>query len=161
MFFSLFEAWLAIKPIVTHLRVFDCVCDAKIPDAKRSKLDEKSMIAVHLDYNGVLKGYKLLYVKTRKLINTSIVEAVLNKDVIANVMSDTEEDMALDKNVNEVPVRETPSLQDVYHRCHVAITEPSCCLEATSNEHYKQAMKAKMIMIKKNNTMTLVDGPKN
>jgi hypothetical protein len=36
------EAWSGHKPSVTHLRVFGCVAYAKIPDARRTKLDDKS-----------------------------------------------------------------------------------------------------------------------
>jgi len=36
------EAWSGHKTSVTHLRVFGCVAYAKIPDARRTKLDDKS-----------------------------------------------------------------------------------------------------------------------
>lgn len=35
-----YEAWFGFKPTVTHLKVFRCICYAKKPDAKRTKLDE-------------------------------------------------------------------------------------------------------------------------
>jgi len=36
------EAWNGRKPSVKHLKVFGSICSEHIPDAKRSKLDDKS-----------------------------------------------------------------------------------------------------------------------
>jgi hypothetical protein len=36
------EAWSGRKPVVKHLKVFGSVCYKRVPDARRSKLDEKS-----------------------------------------------------------------------------------------------------------------------
>ncbi|XP_017982357.1 PREDICTED: uncharacterized protein LOC108663271 [Theobroma cacao] len=61
-----YEAWFNVKPSVNHLKVFGCICYSKIPDAKRGKLDEKSLVVVHLGYNQVSKGYRVFDVKTRR-----------------------------------------------------------------------------------------------
>ena len=36
------EAWSEIKPSVSHLKIFGCICYAHVPAEKRTKLDEKS-----------------------------------------------------------------------------------------------------------------------
>lgn len=36
------EAWNGMKPSVSHLTVFGCICYAHIPAEKRTKLDEKN-----------------------------------------------------------------------------------------------------------------------
>ncbi|WRX22864.1 Reverse transcriptase [Theobroma cacao] len=135
------EAWFGVKPTVTHLRVFRCICYAKIPDAKRTKLDEKSIIAIHLGYSEVSKGYRLLDVKTMKLL--------------------VSREYGSDENVDEEPFRGTVSLEDIYEICHIAIAEPQSYSEVAADEHWKQAMEAEMMMIRKNNTWSLVDKPKN
>lgn len=69
-----YEAWYEVKPSVKHLRVFRCICFAKVPNVRRANLDSKSMLAIHLGYSEVSKGYRLLDVKSMKLfINRYVV----------------------------------------------------------------------------------------
>jgi len=68
------EAWSGHKPSVTHLRVFGCVAYAKIPDARRSKLDDKSEKYIFVGYGDRRIGYKLYNLITKKVI--------MNRDVI-------------------------------------------------------------------------------
>ena len=62
------QAWSGIKPSVSHLKIFGCICYAHVPSEKRIKLDEKSQKCVFLGYSDVTKGYRLLYVKTNKFV---------------------------------------------------------------------------------------------
>ena len=62
------EAWSGHKPSVTHLRVFGCVAYAKIPDARRTKLDDKSEKCIFVRYGDRRIGYKLYNPITRKVI---------------------------------------------------------------------------------------------
>ncbi|WRX13679.1 Integrase [Theobroma cacao] len=124
-----YEAWYDMKPSIKHLKVFGCICFAKVPDARRTKLDSKSMLAIPLGYSEASKENQL-----------------------------TEEEFELNSNdVDEMPVGGTKSLSDVYARCHVAISEPSSYVEAASDEHWKQAMEVEMNMIWNNKTWVLVD----
>ena len=62
------EAWSGHKPSVTHLRVFGCVAYAKIPDARRRKLDDKSERCIFVGYGERRMGYKLYNPITKKVI---------------------------------------------------------------------------------------------
>jgi hypothetical protein len=62
------EAWSCHKPSVTHLRVFGCVAYAKIPDARRTKLDDKSEKCIFFGYDERRMGYKLYNPITKKII---------------------------------------------------------------------------------------------
>ncbi|EOY11056.1 Retrotransposon, unclassified-like protein [Theobroma cacao] len=42
-----FDLWFGYKPSVAHLKVFGCICFAKIPDERRYKFDAKSKLTVH------------------------------------------------------------------------------------------------------------------
>ena len=43
------EAWTTYKPGVAHLRVFGCIAYAKVPEANRTKLEEKGVKCILLD----------------------------------------------------------------------------------------------------------------
>jgi len=45
------EVWFDRKPYVSHLRVFSFVCYKHVPDARRRKLEDKSMIMVLVGYH--------------------------------------------------------------------------------------------------------------
>jgi len=65
---TLEEAWSGHKPSATHLRVFGCVADTKIPDARRIKLDDKSEKCIFVGYGDRRMGYKLSNPITKKVI---------------------------------------------------------------------------------------------
>jgi transposase InsO family protein len=52
------QAWSGRKPSVKHLKVFGSICYKHIPDAKRSKLDDKSEKMILLGYHST-GAYKL------------------------------------------------------------------------------------------------------
>ena len=62
------EAWSGHKPSVTHLRVFGCVAYAKILDARRTKLDDKSEKCIFVGYGDRRMGYKLYNPITKNMI---------------------------------------------------------------------------------------------
>ena len=62
------EAWSGEKPSVEHFRVFGCVGHADIPDAKRTKLEGKSVKCVLLGVSDESKGYKLYDPASRKVL---------------------------------------------------------------------------------------------
>ena len=68
------EAWSGHKPSVTHLRVFGCVAYAKILDARRTKLDDKSEKCIFVGYGERRMGYRLYNPITKK--------AIMSRDVI-------------------------------------------------------------------------------
>lgn len=55
-----YELWTGRKPRFEHLRVFGCDAYVHVPDAKRSKLDEKSIKLTFVGYSEDHKGYRFL-----------------------------------------------------------------------------------------------------
>ncbi|KAI4300015.1 hypothetical protein L6164_033435 [Bauhinia variegata] len=53
------EVWFSVKPIVEHFRVFGCAAHVHVPDAKKTKIDNKSFECVLLGFSEDSKGYKL------------------------------------------------------------------------------------------------------
>jgi len=53
------EAWSRVNPSIKYFRVFGCLCYVHVPDAKRTKLDDKSLCCVLLGVSEVSKAYKL------------------------------------------------------------------------------------------------------
>lgn len=53
------EAWSGIKPSVAHFRVFGSVAHAHVPDARRTKLEDKSRTCVLLGVSEESKAYRL------------------------------------------------------------------------------------------------------
>ncbi len=64
------EAWSGRKPNVSHLRVFGCKAFAHVPYEKRNKLESKSMPCVFLGYYEGTKAYRLMCVKTKRIIKS-------------------------------------------------------------------------------------------
>jgi len=65
---TLEEVWSGHKLSVTHLRVFGCVAYVKIPDARRTKLNDKSEKYIFVGYGDRRMGYKLYNPITKKVI---------------------------------------------------------------------------------------------
>jgi hypothetical protein len=64
------EVWTRVKPSVEHFRVFGCVTHVHIPDARRTKLENKSMCCVLLRVNEESKGYRLYDPATKKIVTS-------------------------------------------------------------------------------------------
>ncbi|KAG8503694.1 hypothetical protein CXB51_001702 [Gossypium anomalum] len=62
---------------------------------------------------------------------------------------------------DDVPIRGTRSLAEIYERAHIALVEPTCFEEAKMHEGWKQAMADEIAMIEKNQTWELVEKPVN
>ena len=62
------EAWSGVKPLVEHLRVWDCLAHVHIPEAKRGKLDDKSFPCILFDMSDESKGYRLFDPKTKRIV---------------------------------------------------------------------------------------------
>lgn len=57
-FVSPFQKLWNIKPTVSHLRVFGCVCYVFIPDHLRSKFDKKAHRCIFVGYDNERKGWR-------------------------------------------------------------------------------------------------------
>ena len=65
---TLEEAWISIKPDVSHFRVFGSDAWAHIPDAKHKALEPKSEKYIFVGYSEDVKGYRLLQPKSKNVI---------------------------------------------------------------------------------------------
>ena len=63
-----YEAYRGKKPNVSHLRVFGCICYAKIESKLLKKLDDRSRLLVHLGTEPGSKAYRLLDPQTRRIV---------------------------------------------------------------------------------------------
>jgi hypothetical protein len=79
------EAWSGRKPDVSHLRVFGCKAFAHVPKEKRTKLESKSMPCVFLGYYEGTKAYRLMCVKTKKIIKSRNVVFIEGSKEIGDV----------------------------------------------------------------------------
>ncbi|OMO58967.1 Integrase, catalytic core [Corchorus capsularis] len=123
-----YEAWFGQKPNVTHLRIFGSVCYARIPKAKRGKLDEKAEVGVFVGYNTRSKGYKIFNPATSNVYVNRDVNFDENAawnweknevDVPKVVSSSLQRQTYLegeDEDYDDALVRGTRSLADVYQR---------------------------------------------
>ncbi|KAG8482637.1 hypothetical protein CXB51_024435 [Gossypium anomalum] len=152
-----FEAWHGLKPSVSHLKVFGCVCYVLVPAERMTKLEKSDK-----------KGYKVYDPSTRKILVSRDIRFDEKKiwNWNGSNASHFEEDSAegnlelvesepSNDNVDDLPVRGTRSIADVYQRCNVAIVEPLSYEEAARDINWKKAMEAEMDMIQKNQTWDL------
>jgi len=64
------EAWSGKQPHLAHMRVFGCICYAKVPDEKRTKLDAKGIKCLFLGYCEGTKAYRVMSMDTKKIIKS-------------------------------------------------------------------------------------------
>jgi hypothetical protein len=63
-----FEAWIGLKPEVTHFRIFGSHAWTVITYEKRTALDPHSTECIFVGYPDGVKGYKLIDPSTDRLI---------------------------------------------------------------------------------------------
>jgi hypothetical protein len=68
------ELWSGHKPNVAHLKVIGSIAYRKIPDPKRTKLEDKSKKYVFIGYTEKSKAYKLYDPIEKKLVISRDVE---------------------------------------------------------------------------------------
>ncbi|KAG8480141.1 hypothetical protein CXB51_024917 [Gossypium anomalum] len=167
-----FKAWHGIKPSVSHLKVFGCVCYAFIPVQRRTKLERRATLGIFVGYSSINKGYRVYDPSTKKFLVSRDVRfdegkiwswndsdaRLTDEDQLENSLELAEEG-PVDEDFNEEPVRGTRTIADIYQRCNVAIVEPSNFKEAAKNKSWKKAMEAELEIIHKNDTWDLVDRP--
>ena len=62
------EAWSEARPTVDHFIIFWCIAYARIPDVKKTKLDDKGVKCVFLGLSEESKVFKLYDPITRKIV---------------------------------------------------------------------------------------------
>lgn len=142
-------------------------------------MDEESQKCIFLDYSDVTKVYRLLDVKTNKLVVSRDVifdekttwnwedKKIENTAIISSNQEEDEKDEDVsqggeipDSDNEEPPPRGTKMLSDIYQRCNFAGVEPENYEEAIKHDVWKKAMEEEIRMIEKNNTWELVAIPR-
>ncbi|KAG8472893.1 hypothetical protein CXB51_034862 [Gossypium anomalum] len=161
------------KPSLAHLRIFGCLCYSQVPAVKRSKLDKKAQAGILVGYSSEKKGYRILDPSTNQVFTSR--DVVFNEraswnwdtnepEVVSEdlVVDQTEpEESSPEMDFDDMPIRGTRSLAEIYKRAHIALVEPTCFEEAVKHEGWKQAMADEISMIEKNQTWKLVEKPAN
>lgn len=62
------EAWNGFKPDVKHFKVFGCIGHVHIPEAKRTKLDNKSCKCIFLGFSEESKAYRMYNPTSKKIL---------------------------------------------------------------------------------------------
>ncbi len=118
---TLQEAWIDVKPNVSHLRVFCYKPFAHILDEKISKLKSKSIPCVFLGYYERTKAYRLMCVETKRIIKnrdvmflegTEGVKGVHNRspsNQVEQLVDEVVNDDDIPKDVNPIPLKERPA----------------------------------------------------
>ncbi|KAG8479167.1 hypothetical protein CXB51_029021 [Gossypium anomalum] len=166
-----FEAWFGFKPSLAHMKVFGCLCYSQIPAVKRDKLSKRAIPGILARYSMVKKGYRILDPLTNKIhVSRDVIfdekgcwnwEKNEPEAVSEKLMADHTEpnQVSLEMDVDDMPVRGTRPLAKIYERAQVAIVEPCSFEEAEADKGWKQAMVDEIAMIEKNQTWELVPRP--
>lgn len=139
------EAWSDFKPSAEHLRVFGSVCYYLKPAVSRQKLDDKVEIGIFIGYSNQAQGYRVLNVKTQKIVVSRDVTFDENaywdwekqgaKSAASLKLSLYQKEMPEAADVDfesdeEQTVRGERSLEDIYNRCNVSLVDPTTYEEA-------------------------------
>ncbi|KAL0416080.1 UNVERIFIED_CONTAM: Retrovirus-related Pol polyprotein from transposon TNT 1-94 [Sesamum latifolium] len=179
------EAWSKVKPTTKHLKTFGSVCYFQIPNAKRSKLEQKAEMGIFLGYASMTKGCRIYNVQTNKVMISRDVAVDENShwnwenvrveldDICSKSASlplvktsrslqhdDKDEKNSEDSSLDS-PILKTNSLSEIYEKCTFTVMEPSTFEEVLMHDEWKNAMKEDMRMIEKNRTWSLVPRPRN
>ncbi|KAG8492389.1 hypothetical protein CXB51_009729 [Gossypium anomalum] len=144
-----FEAWFGFKPSLAHLRIFGCLCYSQVPAVKRSKLHKKAQAGILVGYSSEKKGYRILDPSTNKVFASRDVvfneraswnwdtnePEVVSEDLVVDQTEPEESSPEID--FDDVPIRGTRSLAEIYERAHIALVEPTCFEEAVKHEGWK------------------------
>ncbi|KAI5333503.1 hypothetical protein L3X38_023634 [Prunus dulcis] len=172
-----FEAFTGRKPGVAHLKIFGSPCHVLIPSALRHKLEENSHKCIFVGYGLYEKGYRLFDPSNRKIMLSRDVkfdeeslwkwDNVQEGEIIVPMPGERqncEPRLDLDSSLQmdaETLVQDEPSQDWIYQFkwCNMCFVEPENFEDANLDESWRNAMKAELEMIEKNNTWTLVDRP--
>ncbi|KAA3459155.1 Retrovirus-related Pol polyprotein from transposon TNT 1-94 [Gossypium australe] len=118
------------KPSVSHLKIFGCVCYALILAVKRNKLERRAQPGIFVGYSSCRKGYRIFDPFTNKVFESRNVK--FSEEALwiweareAELVEQTDE--VQNQHVDffdDLPVRGTRAIFDVYERCNVTVLEP-------------------------------------
>ncbi|RVW80357.1 putative mitochondrial protein [Vitis vinifera] len=147
-------SWRATQKIqLVHIDVGGPQKTPSLKGVKRDKLDKQSEMGIFVRYSDTSKAYRIYLPKTNKIMVSRDVKFLETK----KWSWDEKMQQYNDENVDELPVRGTKKLSDIY--CNVVVLEPAGFEEAIEDEKWQAAMQDELNMIEKNNTWELVDRP--
>ncbi|KAI4313237.1 hypothetical protein L6164_026230 [Bauhinia variegata] len=153
-----FEGWFGYKPDLQNLEIFGCVCFSYVPQVKRDKLDKKAEPGVFIGYSNTSKAYRIFQPQNGKILVSRDVKFMEDQQWSWEkpIMKQLPEIPQLfDDDVDDIPVRGTRSLSEIYQLSNVAILEPAEFEEVEKDEKWINAMKEELKMIEKNDTWEL------
>ena len=156
-----FEAWYGYKPSLNFLKVFGCLCFTYVPQVKRDTLDKKAVQGIFIGYSTISKAYKVDQPETGNVVISRDMHFVENEEwvwntlkvsnqasnQIKNVERQTSEEDWKNEMVDDIPIRGTRLLSDVYQRCNIVVCEPADFNEAKLDQKWMVAMKEELHMI--------------
>ncbi|KAL8106255.1 hypothetical protein AgCh_029879 [Apium graveolens] len=98
------EAWSGDKPSVERFRVFGCIGHVHVPDARRTKLDNKSTRYVLLGISDEFKGYRLYDPNAKRIVTSR--DVVFEEENTWNWDTSANEDASLDQVWDEEEIIE-------------------------------------------------------
>ncbi|KAI4353685.1 hypothetical protein L6164_002617 [Bauhinia variegata] len=126
---------------------------------KRDKLDKKAEPGVFIGYSNTSKAYRIFQPQNGKILVSRDVKFMEDqqwsweKPIIKQL---PEIPQLFDDDVDDIPVRGTRSLSEIYQLSNMAILEPAEFEEAEKDEKWINAMKEELKMIEKNDTWELL-----
>ena len=152
-----FEIWYGYTPSLKNLKVFGCLCFTYVPQSKIDKLDKKVESGIFVGYSTISKAYRVFQPHTRKILVSKDVHFIEDEkwnweEAEPMLFPDQSEIPQLkeDELVDDVPVRGTRSLSDIYQRCNMVVLEPTDFSKAEKDPKWRVAMKEELTMIEKN-----------
>ena len=98
------------------LKSFGYLCFSFVPKVKRDKLDKQLEMRIFVGYSDTSKAYRIYLPQTNKIVVSRDVKFLKTK----KWSWDEKMQQYNDENVDELPVRGTRKLSDIY--CYVAVT---------------------------------------
>lgn len=165
-----FEAWYGYKPLVKNLKVFGCICYTLVPQVKRDKLDKRADPGIFIGYSNFSKAYRVFQPESGKIVISRDVHFAEEEKwhwedkkgtSVAVSPSFATPPLVEDETVDDLPIRGTRLLSDVYQRCNLSMVEPGYYNEAATDPNWIEAMQEELKMIEKNQTWDLVNRPQH
>jgi len=150
-----FEGWFGYKPDLQNLKIFCCLCFSFVPQVKRDKLDKKVEPGVFIGYSSTSKAYRNFQPQNEKILVSRDVKFMEDQqwsweEPIRKHLQKFPQ--FFDDDVDDIPVRGTRSLSEIYQRSNIVVLEPAKFEEAEKDDKWINAMKEELKMIEKNDT---------
>ncbi|KAL0447302.1 UNVERIFIED_CONTAM: hypothetical protein Slati_1858100 [Sesamum latifolium] len=168
------EAWSGLKPSVEHFCIFGCIAHVHVPEARRTKLDNRSNTCVLLgeekqwDWDESLKKYIAVDLEWGE--NEEVVSK--NEDGGSTEEEVSDEEIRGEASEAEERVRKPPRWMSDYvserglsedkdevHIAQVVSDDPLHFEQAVKSTNWRMAMDKEIKFIEKNKTLTLTELP--